>query len=114
VREIARELGIDTELVERDLNFHRGVGTGYFAHSEQDLKEQRWETAAFAATAFRRAGSHALLLDNVELATEMFASGAKCYDALHRPYAAMMWSLARNLQSASASSERSLFEFSGT
>jgi hypothetical protein len=111
VKEIAQELRIDTELVARDLDFHRGVGMGYLAHSERDLEEQRWETAAFAATAFRRAGSHALLLDDVVLATEMFSNGARCYDVLRRPYAAMMWSLARNLQSASASSERSLVEF---
>lgn len=111
MREIAQELGIDVELVARDLDFHRGVGAGYFSSLERASKEQRWESIAFAATAFRRAGSHALLLDDVGLATQMFADAAKCYDTLGRPYAAMMWSLARNLQSASAASERSLLEF---
>jgi hypothetical protein len=111
VKEIARELEIDIELVARDLDFHRGVGTGYLSHIEQYLEQRRWEPIAFAATSFRRAGSHALLLDDVKLAIEMFAKSAGCYERLHRPYASMMWSLARNHQSASKSSESSLFEF---
>jgi hypothetical protein len=111
VKEIAHELEIDVELVARDLEFHRGVGSGYFSHIEQYSEKRRWEPIAFAATSFRRAGSHALLLDKVKLAIEMFAKSADCYERLHRPYASMMWSLARNLQSASKFSERSLFEF---
>jgi hypothetical protein len=111
LREVAQELGIDTEFVVRDLDFHRGIGRGYLSQLEKHIDGQRWETVAFAATAFRRAGSHALLLDKVELATELFGDSAKCYETLRRPYAAMMWSLARNLQSAGASSERSLGDF---
>jgi hypothetical protein len=111
VKEIARQLEIDIELVARDLDFHRGVGAGYFSHIERYLEQRRWEPIAFAATSFRRAGSHALLLDNTKLALEMFAKSADCYERLHRPYASMMWSLARNRQSASKSSEGSLFEF---
>jgi hypothetical protein len=111
VKEIAQELEIDVELVARDLEFHRGVGAGYFSRIEQYSQERRWEKIAFAATSFRRAASHALLLDNVTLAIEMFAKSADCYERLHSPYAAMIWSLARNLQSASKFSERSLFEF---
>jgi hypothetical protein len=111
VKEIAHELEIDVELVARDLEFHRGVGSGYFSHIEQYSEKRRWEPIAFAATSFRRAGSHALLLDKVKLAIEMFAKSADCYERLHRPYASMMWSLARNLQSASKFSERSLVEF---
>jgi hypothetical protein len=111
VKEIAQQLEIDIELVARDLDFHRGVGTGYFSHIEQFLGQQRWEPIAFAATSFRRAGSHAFLLDDIKLAIEMFAKSADCYERLHRPYASMMWSLARNRQSASKSSESSLSEF---
>ena len=111
MKEIAQQLEIDIELVARDLEFHRGVGAGYFSHIEQYLERRRWEPIPFAATSFRRAGSHALLLDNVKLAIEMFAKSADCYERLHRPYASMMWSLARNLQSASKFSERSLSEF---
>jgi hypothetical protein len=111
VKEIAQELGIDIELVARDLNFHRGVGRGYQSQIEEARGPGRSEAAAFAATAFRRAGSHALLLDEVKLARRLFADSAKCYDRLHRPYSAMMWTLARNLSAASKSSDRSLFEF---
>ncbi len=111
MKEIAQELGIDTELVIRDLEFHRGVGAGYLSQIEQGVNLGRWEVVAFAATAFRRAASHALILDQAELATALFADSAKCYDRLHRPYSAMMWSVARNQQRASASSDRSLLEF---
>jgi hypothetical protein len=111
VWEVAQELGIDTEFVDRDLDFHRGVGRAYLSQLEESGAAGRWETTAFAATAFRRAAAHALLLDKAELATELFSDSAKCYDTLRRPYAAMMWSLARNLQSARASSDRSLGDF---
>lgn len=111
MREIARELGIDIEFVARDLNFHRGVGRAYLSQLEKGVEASRWEPVAFAATAFSRAGAHALLLDKTELATELFANSAKCYDTLRRPYAAMMWSLARNPQSARESSDRSLGDF---
>ena len=111
MKEIAQELGIDVELIQRDLDFHRGVGRGYLSQIEHEERPERSEAVAFAATAFRRAGSHAVLLDETELATELFADSAKCYDRLHRPYAAMMWSLARNLGLASTSADRSLLEF---
>jgi hypothetical protein len=95
VKELAQQFQIDIDLVARDLEFHRGVGAGYSSHIDQYSEQRRWEPIAFAATAYRRAGSHALLLDNVPVATEMFAESAKCYEWLHRPYAVMMWSLAR-------------------
>jgi hypothetical protein len=111
LKEIAQQLDIDVDLVARDLDFHRGVGAGYWSQIERQTERQRWEPIAFAGTSFRRAGSHALLLDNVTLATEMFNKSAECYERLHRPYASMMWSLARNVESASSSSERSLLNF---
>ena len=111
MKEIAELLGIDTEFVERDLAFYRGVGAGYLSHIGQYSESRSWEPIAYAATAFRRAGSHALLLDDAGLATKMFGNSAKCYEVLHRPYAAMMWTLARNPESAFASSEKSVFEF---
>jgi len=111
VKELAQQLQIDVELVARDLEFHRGVGTGYSVGVEHRSEQRRWEAMAFAATSFRRAGSHALLLDDLGLATKMFAKSADCYEQIQLPYASMMWSLARNLQSASEFSERSLLEF---
>ncbi len=111
MREIAQELGIDTEYVARDLDFHSGVGYAYLAQLEKGIEGGRWEPAAFAATSFRRAGAHALLLDKVDLAKELFGASAKSYDILRRPYAAMMWSLARKIESAKESSDRSLGDF---
>ena len=95
MKEIAELLGIHTEFVERDLAFYRGVGAGYLSHIGRYSESRSWEPIAYAATAFRRAGSHALLLDDAGLATKMFGNSAKCYEVLHRPYAAMMWTLAR-------------------
>lgn len=111
MKEIAEELGIDVGLIERDLAFHRGVGGGYLAQIEHEERPEKIETVVFAATTFRRAGSHALLLDQTELAKELFADSAKCYDRLHLPYAAMMWSLAQHLGLASTSADRSLLDF---
>ena len=68
MREVAQELGIDTEFVARDLDFHRGVGRAYLSQFEKSVASGRWEAAAFAATSFRRAGAHALLLDEAKLA----------------------------------------------
>jgi transcriptional regulator with XRE-family HTH domain len=111
MKEIAKELGIDLELATRDLDFHRGVARGYLSQQEHIQRPEKWESIAFAATAFRRAGSNALLLDQAELARELFADSAKCYDRLRRPYSAMMWALARNLGAALKSSETSLRDF---
>lgn len=111
MKELAQGLGIDTEYVARDLDFHRGVGRAYLSQLEKGVEASRWEATAFGATAFGRAGAHALLLDKAELAVELFGDSAKCYDSLRRPYGAMMWSLARNLQSARESSDRSLGDF---
>jgi hypothetical protein len=111
VKEIAELLGIDIEFVTRDLLFYRGVGMGYLSHIVQYSERRSWEPIAYAATAFRRAGSHALLLDDAVFAKEMFANSAKCYEVLHRPYAVMMWALAQNFATASESSERSVLDF---
>ena len=111
MKEIAKQLGIDTDLIARDLEFHHGVGVGYLFHIERYLEQQRREKLAFAATALRRAGSHALLLDDGKLALEMFAKSASCYAQLLHPYASMMWSLARNLQFATSFSDSRLNEF---
>lgn len=111
MKEIAQQLEIDTDLIARDLEFHRGVAAGYLSQGERYLEQQKWEPIAFAATSLRRAGSHALLLDDGKLALEMFAKSASCYEQLHHPYASMMWSLARNLQSAAELSDTSLNEF---
>lgn len=111
MKELAELIGIDTDFVASDLAFYRGVGTAYVSHIGQYFERRSWEPLAYAATAFRRAGSHALLLDDAKLATEMFGNSAKCFEALRRPYADMMWALARNFESATASSERSVREF---
>lgn len=111
MKELAELIGIDTEFVARDLEFYRGVGMAYLSHIGKYLDQRSWEPIAYAATAFRRAGSHALLLDNANLAAQMFGNSAKCFEAVRRPYAAMMWALARNFESASESSERSVREF---
>lgn len=111
MKELAELLEIDTEFVARDLTFYRGVGSAYLLQIEDDNEQHLSKRMAYAATAFRRAGSHALLLDETELATELFGNGAKCYEALRRPYASMMWALARNLKSAVSSSQRSVGDF---
>jgi hypothetical protein len=111
VKELAELLEIDTEFIARDLAFYRGVGGAYLSQIEHDAEQHLSERIAYAATALRRAGSHALLLDETDLATEMFGNSAKCYEVLRRPYASMMWTLARNLKSAASSSERSVGDF---
>ena len=111
MKELAELIGIDTEFVARDLEFYRGTGMAYLSHVGQYVERDHWESVAFAATAFRRAGAHALLLDDAKLATEMFGNSAKCYEALRRPYGAMMWSLAQKFDVALASAEDSVREF---
>lgn len=110
MKELAELIGIDTEFVARDLEFYRGIGTAYLSHVGKNVERDHWESVAFAARALRRAGSHALLLDDANLATEMFGNSAKCYAALHRPYGAMMWSLAQKFDAALASAENSVRE----
>jgi hypothetical protein len=41
----------------------------------------------------------------------MFRNSAKCFEALRRPYAAMMWALARDSKAASESADNSVREF---
>ena len=46
MKEIAELLGIDTEFVERDLAFYRGVGAGYLSHIGQYSESRSWEPIA--------------------------------------------------------------------
>jgi len=105
-----REVGIDPDLVKRDLYFRvalaeagglrgpamRRIGRDHGrewngehpdAGYEQEYGERvRHFSANVAATSFRRAGAHALLLGEAERAREYFGRAAAAYVELDMPY----------------------------
>jgi hypothetical protein len=96
MQDMLSDLRLDGASIRRDLGMCRGIARAYRAKAEQaDLNTPTLETyVGFAATNFRRAGAHALLLDETSAARSLFRQAAAEYRRLLMPYAAMMSTLA--------------------
>lgn len=95
------ELGLKAETVAAERKISEGLAVAYLRSSETiENNEQRFNYLAFSATAFRRAGAHALLLDDVEAAAKSFASATRVYTQFRMPYALMTTALAGNPEEA--------------
>jgi hypothetical protein len=109
MKEYLPDLRLDVETILLDREFCHGLAVAYrtsAAHAEND--EQRYTHLAFSATNFRRAGAHAILLDEFSTARELLVEAAKVYAQLEMPYALKMFALAGNLGRAQETFNRIL------
>lgn len=80
------ELGIDYDSIERDAEVSLGIG-GYYLNESRGHRDDGPEIPLMAAaTAFRRAGSHYLLLNKKAESRKAFGKAARAYDEAGNAY----------------------------
>jgi hypothetical protein len=96
-----KEFGLDVELIDRDREMSEGLAKAHYEHARalpdsdepREGKNERYFTHMMAAaTEYRRAGAHAILMSNRKAAEENFYLAAIQYNMLSRPYGLMMFS----------------------
>ena len=91
------EFRLDRELIARDREFSMRFAEAYEKNTRESPKSEQgpwFNQAMAAATEYRRAGAHSLLLSERRTADEMFRRAGRLYARLQRPYALMMFSCA--------------------
>ncbi len=102
MREQLSDLRLDLETIELDRKFCQGLGSVYLKSAEHAEADERRHTLwAFAATNFRRAAAHAILLGDSRSATKLFSEASRAYASLRMPYALMMLALSGHLEESS-------------
>lgn len=100
--ESLKEFGLDAESIARDREMSAGLAKGHQrAASEAGNDEDRWFAHMMAAaTEYRRAGAHSILLSDREPCGEMFGQAGRVYGTMKRPYALMMFWCAQEMNEA--------------
>jgi hypothetical protein len=96
MRNQLEDLGIDAQCIESDAKFSVGVGRYYVTEAKTAANSKDGDTATkymAAATAFRRAACHYLLLDEPDKARKLFALSANAYSSSGNPYAYLIAAL---------------------
>lgn len=102
MREQLSDLRINFEAIQLDRKFCQGLGLVYMKSADRsEGLERRHTLRAFAATNFRRAAAHAILLDDPRSATKLFSEASRAYASLRMPYALMMLALAGHPEESS-------------
>jgi hypothetical protein len=97
LRNFLEEFGLDRELIARDRDFSMRFAEAYERTTREILKREQgpWFSQTMAAaTEYRRAGAHSLLLSERGTAVQMFRRAGRLYAGVRRPYALMMFSCA--------------------
>ena len=94
-RNILEDLGLDVERIERDREACFAWAFDYFETAnkpEREEREQNQEGLMFvaAATNYRRAAAHSLLLGDIETSSDYFYEAGNAYTFQKLPYALMM------------------------
>jgi hypothetical protein len=85
-------------MVQSDRKFCEGLALAYVNSAKSAENAAHGHThLAFAVTNFRRAGAHAILLDDFASAATLFSTAAQIYASFEMPYALMMAVLAGDL-----------------
>jgi hypothetical protein len=94
-----KEFGLDAESIARDREMSAGLAKGHQrAAREEGKDEERWFLHMMAAaTEYRRAGAHSILLSDRETCAQMFEQAGRVYTRMRRPYALMMFWCAQEM-----------------
>jgi hypothetical protein len=91
MRDQLPDLRLDVEVIEIDRKVREGLARAYLTSAERPADGNAYAIQMiFAATNFRTAGAHSILLDDGESATKWFREAAIIYAKLGVPYAVMM------------------------
>lgn len=99
---------LDSETVFRLREGSSNIGKSYLALAKKSKSDHdRRYLATVAGAYFRRAAADSLLLDELENASKLFKSAARCYRLASAPYSIVMKALAgvRRLDKSSLNSE---------
>lgn len=97
LRDFLNDLALDPELIVRDREMSAGLAKAHerlVQETSDGDADLRYVHFMAAATEYRRAGAHSLLLSDRKSATEMFRRAGSLYARLGKPYAVMMFSCA--------------------
>jgi hypothetical protein len=92
--ELLKDLHIDPELVDRDREMCAGMAKAherYAREAPESDEERRFLHFMAAATEYRRAAAHSVLLSDRDTSIEMFRRAGMAYARVGRPYALMMF-----------------------
>jgi hypothetical protein len=91
-----REFRLDPEAIATDREVSAGLATAYANRArEQDRKESRDISVLQAATEYRRAAAHSVLLSDWKMASKMFEQAGLHYREVRISYGAMVYGCAR-------------------
>ncbi len=88
-----KSLHLDASLIARERTMAVGLAQGYErAAMEPGRDEDLWRLHKLsAATEYRRAAAHSVLLSNIPMSSNLFRQAGRVYLELKRPYASMMF-----------------------
>jgi hypothetical protein len=96
--ELLRDFGLEPKVIARDRDMAAGFAAGYEqAAKEHERHSDAWATQMLcAATEYRRAAAHSVLLSDADGWSKFFDRAGRVYESLRRPYALMMFWCARD------------------
>ena len=93
LNDFIKDFGLDPDFISRDLEMSEGLARGH-EKTAQEYPDTDGHQPFFhwiaAATEYRRAGAHSILLSDRKRSREMFGRAARLYSVSRRPYALMM------------------------
>jgi len=93
--DLLKEFRLDPEAIYTDREVSVGLAAAYANRArELDRAELRDRSVLQAATEYRRAGAHSVLLSDWKMASTMFEQAARSYRELDNPYGAMVFACA--------------------
>lgn len=97
LRELLGSLELDPESISTDREVSMGLARAHQRQAEEIPEgEARGTRLLAAATEYRRAGAHSILLSDWKLVGEMFENAGQAYRQLGIPYELMMLSFSRD------------------
>jgi hypothetical protein len=101
---LLNEFGLDPELISRDREMSAGLARAHESTAmELERAEEPWSLRMIAAaTEYRRAGAHSVLLSDRKASSEMFREAGRVYSKLRNPYSLMMFWCSEEIDSVVA------------
>ncbi|MFN0106105.1 MAG: hypothetical protein ACKV2U_28950 [Bryobacteraceae bacterium] len=97
MRNLLGDFALDPESIGMDREVSTGLARAHQRQAEETPERDARDTRLLAAaTEYRRAGAHSILLSDWERAREMFERAGDMYSGLDIPYGLMMYSFSRD------------------